>query len=196
MQAHRRTGYDLFLADLLQIVVNGILSKRRNDGVVGLFRRAGKDLLCELHDGCAVLRRIERDGRNPGRLIAGIVGLLLEILARSGVAVEGNDGAVCGALECLDLGNGCVAAVVVGSDKDDIAVIGVRGQPVTGQGCGTDVVGTGVEADDVILVPRMDDLFVVPAEIVPLQLFAYYVAKANGCAIDKPKNLAKSVTVE
>lgn len=47
-----------------------------------------------------------------------------------------------------------------------------------------------------ILVPRMDDLFVVPAEIVPLQLFAYYVAKANGCAIDKPKNLAKSVTVE
>ena len=52
------------------------------------------------------------------------------------------------------------------------------------------------EADDVILVPRMDDLFVVPAESVPLQLFAYYVAKANGCAIDKPKNLAKSVTVE
>ena len=51
------------------------------------------------------------------------------------------------------------------------------------------------EADDVILVPRMDNLFVVPAEIVPLQLFAYYVAKANGCAIDKPKNLAKSVTV-
>ena len=43
------------------------------------------------------------------------------------------------------------------------------------------------EADDVILVPRMDDLFVVPAEIVPLQRFAYYVAKANGCAIDKPK---------
>ena len=52
------------------------------------------------------------------------------------------------------------------------------------------------EADDVILVPRMDNLFVVPAEIVPLQLFAYYVAKANGCAIDKQKNLAKSVTVE
>ena len=109
VQAHRRTGYDLFLADLLQIVVNGILGKRRNDGVVGPFRRAGKDLLCELHDGCAVLRRSERDGRDPGRLIAGIVGLLLEVLARSGVAVEGNDGAVCGALERLDLGNGCVA---------------------------------------------------------------------------------------
>ena len=52
------------------------------------------------------------------------------------------------------------------------------------------------EADDVIVVPRTNPLFNVPAEIVPLQLFAYYVAKANGCSIDKPKNLAKSVTVE
>ena len=33
-------------------------------------------------------------------------------------------------------------------------------------------------------------------EIIPLQLFAYYVARENGCDIDKPKNLAKSVTVE
>ena len=52
------------------------------------------------------------------------------------------------------------------------------------------------EADDVIVVPRTNPLFNVPSEIVPLQLFAYYVAKANGCSIDKPKNLAKSVTVE
>lgn len=52
------------------------------------------------------------------------------------------------------------------------------------------------EADDVIVVPRTNPLFNIPAEIVPLQLFAYYVAKANGCSIDKPKNLAKSVTVE
>ncbi len=52
------------------------------------------------------------------------------------------------------------------------------------------------EADDVIVVPRTDPLFNSLPEIVPLQLFAYYVAKANGCSIDKPKNLAKSVTVE
>ena len=32
--------------------------------------------------------------------------------------------------------------------------------------------------------------------IVPLQLFAYYVASLKGCDIDKPRNLAKSVTVE
>jgi glucosamine--fructose-6-phosphate aminotransferase (isomerizing) len=32
--------------------------------------------------------------------------------------------------------------------------------------------------------------------VVPLQLFAYYMAAARGCDIDKPRNLAKSVTVE
>ena len=52
------------------------------------------------------------------------------------------------------------------------------------------------EADDVLFVPKLSPMFGVPAEIVPLQLFAYYVAKENGCSIDKPRNLAKSVTVE
>ncbi len=52
------------------------------------------------------------------------------------------------------------------------------------------------QADDFILIPRADPLLCPIAEIVPLQLFAYYVAKANNHDIDKPKNLAKSVTVE
>ncbi len=52
------------------------------------------------------------------------------------------------------------------------------------------------EADQVLLVPETDELLMPIPEIVPLQLFAYYVAKAKGCDIDKPKNLAKSVTVE
>lgn len=51
-------------------------------------------------------------------------------------------------------------------------------------------------ADDMIFVPNMETLFTAVVEIVPLQLLAYYVAKENGCDIDKPKNLAKSVTVE
>ena len=51
-------------------------------------------------------------------------------------------------------------------------------------------------ADDMIFVPRTGKLFCPAVEIVPLQLLAYYVAKENGCDIDKPKNLAKSVTVE
>lgn len=52
------------------------------------------------------------------------------------------------------------------------------------------------QADDVVYIPGLDPLFQSVAEIVPLQLLAYYVAKENGCDIDKPKNLAKSVTVE
>ena len=52
------------------------------------------------------------------------------------------------------------------------------------------------EADDALLVPQTDPLLLPIPEIIPLQLFAYYVAKAKGCDIDKPKNLAKSVTVE
>ena len=52
------------------------------------------------------------------------------------------------------------------------------------------------EADDVLLVPDTHRLLVPIVEIIPLQLFAYFVAGFNGCDIDKPKNLAKSVTVE
>ena len=51
-------------------------------------------------------------------------------------------------------------------------------------------------ADDMIFVPDVDPVFSAAVEIVPLQLLAYYVAKEKGCDIDKPKNLAKSVTVE
>lgn len=51
-------------------------------------------------------------------------------------------------------------------------------------------------ADDMIYVPKIETIFTAVVEIVPLQLLAYYVAKENGCDIDKPKNLAKSVTVE
>lgn len=51
-------------------------------------------------------------------------------------------------------------------------------------------------ADDMIFVPKIHPLFSAAVEIVPLQMLAYYVAKENNCDIDKPKNLAKSVTVE
>ena len=51
-------------------------------------------------------------------------------------------------------------------------------------------------ADEVIYIPTcMDEVSPVLA-VIPLQIFAYYVAKERGCNIDKPKNLAKSVTVE
>ena len=52
------------------------------------------------------------------------------------------------------------------------------------------------QADDTIFIPRVNTLFAAALAVVPMQLLAYYTAKENGCDIDKPKNLAKSVTVE
>ena len=51
-------------------------------------------------------------------------------------------------------------------------------------------------ADGVIAVPDTHPILQPSLGIVPLQLFAYYVALQRGCDIDKPRNLAKSVTVE
>ena len=51
-------------------------------------------------------------------------------------------------------------------------------------------------ADDMLYIPKIDPLFSAAVEIIPLQLLAYHVARENDCDIDKPKNLAKSVTVE
>lgn len=52
------------------------------------------------------------------------------------------------------------------------------------------------QADDVIYIPDCADEVTPVLAVVPLQLLAYYIAKLRGCDIDKPKNLAKSVTVE
>ncbi len=51
-------------------------------------------------------------------------------------------------------------------------------------------------ADHVLAVPETHPLLQPSLNIVPLQTFAYYTALARGCDVDKPKNLAKSVTVE
>lgn len=50
--------------------------------------------------------------------------------------------------------------------------------------------------DDIIVVDKIHELLQPIITIIPLQLLAYEVAKLNGCDIDKPRNLAKSVTVE
>lgn len=70
---------------------------------------------------------------------------------------------------------------------------------------GADVLGLTTEsraadirktADHAIIVPDSHPMLLPSLEVVPLQLFAYYVALMRGCDIDKPRNLAKSVTVE
>lgn len=53
-----------------------------------------------------------------------------------------------------------------------------------------------LEADRTITVPRSHPLLMASVEVIPMQLFSYYVAKCRKCDIDKPRNLAKSVTVE
>ena len=50
--------------------------------------------------------------------------------------------------------------------------------------------------DDLILIPTVEKILFPILEVIPLQILAYEVAKLRGCDIDKPRNLAKSVTVE
>jgi len=52
------------------------------------------------------------------------------------------------------------------------------------------------QVDDILIVPFIDELLSPILTVIPLQLFAYYVAVKRGCNVDKPRNLAKSVTVE
>ena len=50
--------------------------------------------------------------------------------------------------------------------------------------------------DDIMIVPDADDVVMPVLTVIPLQLFAYHLAVALGRDVDKPRNLAKSVTVE
>ena len=70
---------------------------------------------------------------------------------------------------------------------------------------GADVIGVATEShkdaltalvDSALTIPDIHPMFLPSLEVIPMQLFAYYVALMRGCDIDKPRNLAKSVTVE
>ena len=51
-------------------------------------------------------------------------------------------------------------------------------------------------ADDIIVVPEADEIIAPMISVIPMQLLAYYIGVAKGYDVDKPRNLAKSVTVE
>jgi glucosamine--fructose-6-phosphate aminotransferase (isomerizing) len=51
-------------------------------------------------------------------------------------------------------------------------------------------------SEDVMIVPEADEIVAPMLSVVPLQLLAYYIGLAKGQDVDKPRNLAKSVTVE
>ena len=50
--------------------------------------------------------------------------------------------------------------------------------------------------DDVIYIPKTLEMLTPILSVIPLHLFAYHMAVLKGCDVDKPRNLAKSVTVE
>ena len=93
-----------------------------------------------------------------------------------------------------------VAARMGGGDPESnsrlrLALIKARGGKIIA------VIARGDEqvrrsADFVIEVPVIAECLMPIVVSVPLQLLAYYIALARGCDIDKPRNLAKSVTVE
>jgi glucosamine--fructose-6-phosphate aminotransferase (isomerizing) len=70
-----------------------------------------------------------------------------------------------------------------------------RGGPVIAIACEGDE-DVAARADDVIYVPEVPDYLQPLVTAVPLQLLAYHIALLRGCDVDKPRNLAKSVTVE
>ncbi|MBW6410457.1 glutamine--fructose-6-phosphate transaminase (isomerizing) [Clostridium weizhouense] len=77
----------------------------------------------------------------------------------------------------------------------NIVEIKARGAKVIGI-CYQGTKGLEEVLDEVIYIPRTMDMFAPVLSVAALQLLSYYVAKAKGCDIDKPRNLAKSVTVE
>ena len=70
-----------------------------------------------------------------------------------------------------------------------------RGGPVIAVACEGDE-EAATRADEVIYVPEVADYLQPLVSVVPLQLLAYHAALLRGCDVDKPRNLAKSVTVE
>lgn len=90
-----------------------------------------------------------------------------------------------------------LANAIPGQDKmlGNIQECLARKSPVLAVVSGDDQ-SAGKFTDDIIRVPRTSRFVAPITTVVALQLFAYYFAKARGCEIDQPRNLAKSVTVE
>ena len=78
------------------------------------------------------------------------------------------------------------------SNMEEVRTRGAFVMAVTNEG------NTEVEraADYVMYIPKTNKYFTNSLAIIPLQLFGYYISTGRGCDVDKPRNLAKSVTVE
>jgi glucosamine--fructose-6-phosphate aminotransferase (isomerizing) len=92
--------------------------------------------------------------------------------------------------------------VVVATDSPVLGKVISNIQEVRARGA--QVIAIATEGDDRI-EPHADEVIRIPAThwmlapllaVIPLQLFAYYIARARGLNVDQPRNLAKTVTVE
>ena len=87
---------------------------------------------------------------------------------------------------------GTYGLAILFRDNPEVIVAARLGSPlVVGLGAGEHFL-----ADDVIEIPAVAEYLQPIVSVVPLQLLAYHIALARGCDVDKPRNLAKSVTVE
>ncbi|MEE1223914.1 MAG: glutamine--fructose-6-phosphate transaminase (isomerizing) [Clostridia bacterium] len=94
-----------------------------------------------------------------------------------------------------------VVALATGDDLFDKTISNVkevkaRGAVVMGVTTSDHYDDMQTVCDHVVVIPDAEEFTLPSLAVVPLQLFGYYVASLKGCDIDKPRNLAKSVTVE
>jgi len=104
-----------------------------------------------------------------------------------------------GPLALLSRGSPVVAVAVRDHTYErmlgNISEVSARGSPVIAIGFEGDA-DLPKFADDIVSIRQLPPIFSPVPVIVVLQLWAYYLARARGCPIDKPKNIAKTVTVE
>lgn len=83
---------------------------------------------------------------------------------------------------------------LIGKIVSNIEEVKTRGANVMCIACDTHKELEGI--GETVFIPKVCDMLLPSLAVIPLQLFAYYVASLKGCDIDQPRNLAKSVTVE
>lgn len=89
----------------------------------------------------------------------------------------------------------CPRGAVFDKVMSNLEEIKARGGPIIAVACEGDS-EVAERADDIIYIPQTPDYLQPLVGVIPLQLLAYHIALLRGCDVDKPRNLAKSVTVE
>lgn len=104
-----------------------------------------------------------------------------------------------GPLALIDVGVPVLALItqdnLVDKTMSNIKEVKARGAVVVAV-CKENLQEACQECDEQILLPNVDQLLAPLVSVVPLQIFSYYMAIFRGADVDKPRNLAKSVTVE